>query len=87
MVPKRPTAWQDSKMHLRRLIVDRLPRRLWKPGNLYMPLNHRPFSYLPESFRVTGHHLHFCVADSVRAIEWDGQEIARGSQPFIASES
>jgi hypothetical protein len=74
-------------MQLRPLIVDRLPRSLWKPGNLYMPFNHRLFSHLPESFRVTSHSLHFCVADSVRTFEWDGREIVRGAQPFTTPES
>jgi hypothetical protein len=35
-------------MKLWATIVDELPSRLWKSGNLYMPFNHRPFSYLPE---------------------------------------
>ena len=52
-------------------LVDLLPRRLWKPGNLFMPF---------------GHRLHFCSAPparrSVRTIEWDGREIARGTNPF-----
>jgi hypothetical protein len=52
-------------------LVDVLPSRLWKPGNLYMPF---------------GHRLHFCsgtgAAHSVRTIEWDGREIARGKQQF-----
>lgn len=53
--------------------VDLLPRRLWKPGNLFMPF---------------GHSLHFCsgpsVQHAVRTIEWDGQEIARGRHEFRA---
>ena len=52
-------------------LVDLLPRRLWKPGNLYTPFDHS---------------LHFCSAAgdgySVRTIEWDGREIARGKEEF-----
>ena len=65
------------------MIVDGLPRRLWRPGNLYMPFNHRPFSYLPERSNLAHHSLHFCVGDGVRAVEWDGREIARGAKPYI----
>ncbi len=65
-------------MRLRALIVDGLPASLWKPGNLYLPLDHRPFSYLPDHMRLTQHSLHLCIADSVRAVEWDGRVIARG---------
>jgi hypothetical protein len=55
-------------------ITDRLPRRLWRPGNLY-------------GNRVIGYKLHFCVGPrdgqhSVRVIEWGHREIARGSRPF-----
>jgi hypothetical protein len=70
-------------MKLWATIVDELPSRLWKSGNLYMPFNHRPFSYLPESSTFTGHRLHFCVGDGVRTVEWDGREIAQGNKPVM----
>jgi hypothetical protein len=69
---------------LRATIVDALPSRLWKPGNLYMPFNHRPFSYLPECSTFTEHTLHFCVEEGVRTVEWDDREIARGTVPYLA---
>ena len=78
--------WQDFWMGFRAAIVDLLPHRLWKPGNLFMPLNHRPMSYLPESWNVTEHRLHFCVADGKRTVEWDGREVARGSRTFGSSD-
>lgn len=68
-------------MGLRAAIVDRLPRKLWAPGNFFMPFNHRPISYLPESWKVADHRLHFCVADGRRTVEWDGREVARGTRP------
>jgi hypothetical protein len=71
-------------MKMRASIVDGLPSRLWKSGNLYMPFNHWPFSYLPESSTFTEHTLHFCVGDGVRTVEWDDREIARGAKPFIS---
>jgi hypothetical protein len=52
-----------------------------------MPFNHRPFSYLPETSRFTEHGLHFCVADSVRTVEWNGREIARGRRTFTPPDS
>ena len=69
-------------MGFRAVIVDRLPRRLWRPGNHFMPFNHRPMSYLPQSWKVTNHSLHFCVADGRRTVEWDGREVARGTRTF-----
>jgi hypothetical protein len=52
-------------------VVDMLPRRLWKPGNLFMPFRH---------------DLHFCSAldagRPVRTIEWDAREVGRGRQRF-----
>ena len=72
------TICEDSPMQFRPLIVDRLPRTLWKPGNLHLPFSHTPFSDLPEDRRVTGRRLHFCEADSVRNIEWDDRGIGAG---------
>jgi hypothetical protein len=69
-------------MRVRAAMVDLLPRRLWRAGNFYMPFNHRPVSYLPESWTITDHTLHFCVAEGRRTVEWDGQEVARGARPF-----
>ena len=48
------------------LIVDMLPQRLWRQGNLYL-----------------GMRLHFCIGGdepgrTVRTVEWNGREIARG---------
>jgi len=68
-------------------IIDRLPSRLWRSGNLYMPFNHRPFSYLPESSTFTEHTLHFCAADGRRTVEWDNREIARGEKILVPPES
>jgi len=70
-------------MKIRATIVDGLPSRLWKSGNLYILFNHRPFSYLPE-VRHSPNTLHFCVGDGVRTVEWDDREIARGAKPFIS---
>jgi hypothetical protein len=54
-------------------IVDLLPRRLWRPGNLY-------------GNRWLGYKLHFCSGPgkrwSVRTVEWSGREVARGKRPF-----
>lgn len=57
------------EMKLLEHFVDRLPGRLWTPGNLRV---------------LPGGELHFCVgphprlARTVRTVEWRGQEIARG---------
>jgi hypothetical protein len=54
-------------------LVDRLPIRWWRIGNLYM---------------LPGGDWHFCHAPnsdgstSVRTIEWRGREVARGRKPF-----
>ena len=54
-------------------IVDLLPKRLWRSGNLYM---------------LPGGDWHFCVGShpgtgpSVRTVEWRGREIARGRRAF-----
>ena len=54
-------------------IVDLLPERLWRAGNLYV---------------LPGGELHFCVgahprlARPVRTVEWRGRELARGRRPF-----
>jgi hypothetical protein len=54
-------------------VVDALPERLWRPGNLYS---------LPAG------DWHFCVGDDprlgrpVRTIEWRSREIARGRRRF-----
>ena len=61
-----------------RRVVDLLPERLWTPGNLLMP---------PVGERAIG-QWHFCVADnkelghSVRTIERNGREVARGLRPI-----
>lgn len=65
-------------MGLSAKIFDALPRRLWRSGNLCMPFNRRPFSYLAEDSTSTELALHFCVGVGVRTVEWDGREIARG---------
>ena len=70
-------------MRLRSRIVDSLPTRLWKPGNLYMPFNHRPIGYVPESWTIADHRLYVCGADGMRTVEWDGPEIAGGSRTFV----
>jgi hypothetical protein len=70
-------------MRFRAAFVDALPSLLWKSGNLYMPFNHRPFSDLPKGTSLST-ALHFCVCDGVRTVEWDGQEIAEGSSPFVS---
>lgn len=55
-------------------LVDRLPRRLWRPGNLY---------------RLPAGDWHFCTSEhpetgrSVRTVEWRGRPIARGGRPFV----
>jgi len=48
--------------------VDRLPIRLWKPGNVWTLL---------------GHNLHFCVDAGLRTIEWDNRVVARGSLRLV----
>ena len=54
-------------------VVDSLPERLWRPGNLYS---------------LPGGEWHFCVGDHprlgrpVRTIEWRGREVARGRRSF-----
>jgi hypothetical protein len=59
-------------------IVDALPSRLWRPGNLFM---------------LPGGDWHFCVGThprlerSVRTVEWRGREIARGRREFDGHES
>lgn len=61
-----------------RKIVDLLPERLWRPGNLFIP---------PIGERLIG-HWHFCVGGdnalghSVRTVERNGREVARGLRPF-----
>jgi hypothetical protein len=51
-------------------VVDLLPDRLWRPGNLWT---------------VFGHDLHFCVGvDGVRTVECDDRVLARGVLPFTA---
>jgi hypothetical protein len=61
-----------------RWLVDALPERLWAPGNLIVQ-------------RYGGTMLgnwHFCVGpdddgrDSVRTVERNGAEVARGRRPF-----
>jgi hypothetical protein len=60
-----------------RRVVDALPERLWKPGNLIIP-----------RFGASAiGHWHFCVAGdgsgrSVRTVEHNGREVARGRRPF-----
>jgi hypothetical protein len=65
-------------------LVDLLPRSLWMPGNLHLPLSRLPI----ESNAA----LHFCTASGedgtpVRTIEWNGREIARGSRFFDPPDS
>ena len=56
-------------------LIDRLPARLWAPGNLYL---------------LPGGPWHFCVGRhptherSVRTVEWRGHEVAHGhdKHPF-----
>jgi hypothetical protein len=54
-------------------IVDALPSRLWKPGNLHV---------------LPGGAWHLCVgehprlAQGVRTIEWRDKVVARGRRPF-----
>lgn len=60
-------------VRLTETIVDVLPKRLWKPANLYT---------------LPGGDWHFCVGGhpridrSVRTVEWRGREIARGRNAF-----
>ena len=60
-------------MRLIEAVVDALPERLWRPGDLYM---------------LPGGDWHLCVGThprlnrSVRTVEWRGRELARGRQPF-----
>jgi hypothetical protein len=61
-------------MRFQERLVDRLPRRLWRPGNLY---------------RLPAGDWHFCTAEhpetgrSVRTVEWRGRPVARGRTPFV----
>jgi hypothetical protein len=61
-----PSSWPVE------IVVDALPRRLWKSGNLYS----LPFG-----------EWHFCVADhpeesrTVRTVEWRGRQVAMGRRP------
>lgn len=58
-------------------LVDVLPRRLWRAGNLY---------------RLPGGEWHFCVGvnpagtANVRTVEWGNREIACGRRHFDALE-
>jgi hypothetical protein len=59
-------------------LVDLLPRSLWKPGNLHLPLG------LPVKSNPS---LHFCTTTgtdgtTVRTLEWNGREIVRGIRSF-----
>jgi hypothetical protein len=59
------------------VLVDTLPERLWKPGNFFVPR---------FGDRFIG-HWHFCVGRdddgrSVRTIERNHREIARGRRDF-----
>jgi hypothetical protein len=49
------------------VVVDRLPRRLWRVGNRY-------------GNGIVGYHLHCCYGgqDARRTVEWHGKEIGRG---------
>jgi len=66
-------AWQPEEVRLIERVVDALPERLWRPGNLYM---------------LPGGDWHFCVGSnprtgqSVRTVEWQGREVARGRRRF-----
>lgn len=56
-------------------IVDWMPVRLWRSGNLVI---------------LPGGDLHFCTAEairdsSVRTVEWNGTEVARGRAPATYS--
>ncbi len=48
-------------------VIDFLPIDWWKPANLHF---------------VRSHTLHFCTAEGVRTVEWDGKEIGRGRKLF-----
>lgn len=54
-------------------VVDALPKRLWRAGNLYM---------------LPGGDWHFCVGShpqsgqSVRTVEWRGRQLAHGRRAF-----
>ena len=50
------------------MLVDRLPGRLWRPGNLHL---------------IRSRALHFCLGGGGnRTIELDGREIASGRRNF-----
>lgn len=56
-------------------IVDQMPAGLWSSGNLLV---------------LPGGDLHFCTAltdagSSVRTIEWNARELARGRKPVVRS--
>jgi hypothetical protein len=60
-------------MRLAEQIVDRLPRRWWKPGNLYsLPFGDWHLCAGPHP--VDGH--------SVRTVEWRSRALAHGRKPF-----
>ncbi len=51
-------------------LVDRLPSRFWKPGNIYLRARlHFCVGRGPDHHRT------------VRTVEWEGREIAHGIQP------
>jgi len=66
-------ACESGEVNLIERVVDALPERLWRPGNLYM---------------LPGGEWHFCVGghpktgESVRTVEWRSREIARGRRRF-----
>lgn len=52
-------------------LVDRLPSRLWEPGNNYLRARlHFCVGRGPDDHRT------------VRTIEWQGRDVAHGVQPF-----
>lgn len=55
------------------VVVDRLPIRLWRIGNLW---------------QMAGHDVHFCMdAAGRRSIEVDGREIAHGRRISALTET
>ena len=84
LVPVLATMGHPGAMDLMGDLIDLLPRGLWKPGNLHLPLSWLPVESNPS--------LHFCVATgndgtTVRTVEWDGREIARGRRSFVPPDS